>query len=268
LRHGRVSVAASVRTRLTLWYLAIMAGIVLVFGGSLYATQTFLNADASESRLQARLTSESPHIAQAYQQGLQERQRLAAIPLPLSSQEIALLLTPAGQVLDARGPLTAGMIRQLRASAGQNTGGIDLLVPQSHAHSWWSTESTSHVLIAPVFDRDRRIATLMPGLQRQDPISFWIIWLVHGTLALLVAAVGGDWLAGKALRPVKMITRMANEINATDLRRRLHLQRRDEFGRLAATFDQMLARLEAAFQRQTRFAADASHELRTPRDDH
>ena len=61
-----------------------------------------------------------------------------------------------------------------------------------------------------------------------------------------------------------MITQMANEINATDLRRRLHLKRRDEFGALAATFDQMLARLESAFKRQTQFAADASHELRTP----
>jgi signal transduction histidine kinase len=91
-----------------------------------------------------------------------------------------------------------------------------------------------------------------------------MIWLFHGTLALLVAAIGGYWLAGKALRPVKMITRMANEINATDLRRRLHFQRRDEFGELAATFDQMLARLEAAFKRQAQFTADASHELRTP----
>jgi len=63
---------------------------------------------------------------------------------------------------------------------------------------------------------------------------------------------------------VQMITRTANEINATDLRRRLHLQRRDEFGALAATFDQMLSRLEAAFKRQTQFTADASHELRTP----
>ncbi|MBO0795867.1 MAG: HAMP domain-containing histidine kinase, partial [Ktedonobacteraceae bacterium] len=50
----------------------------------------------------------------------------------------------------------------------------------------------------------------------------------------------------------------------TDLRRRLHFKRRDEFGELAATFDQMLDRLEAAFKRQAQFTADASHELRTP----
>nr|HET6904410.1 HAMP domain-containing sensor histidine kinase [Ktedonobacteraceae bacterium] len=90
------------------------------------------------------------------------------------------------------------------------------------------------------------------------------IWLFWGIVALIIAAIGGYWLSGKALRPVKMITRMANEINATDLRRRLHLQRRDEFGELAATFDQMLARLEAAFKRQSQFTADAGHELRTP----
>lgn len=71
-------------------------------------------------------------------------------------------------------------------------------------------------------------------------------------------------MAGKALRPVNMITRVANEINATDLRRRLPVQRRDEFGELAMTFNRMLARLEAAFKRQTQFTADASHELRTP----
>jgi signal transduction histidine kinase len=71
-------------------------------------------------------------------------------------------------------------------------------------------------------------------------------------------------LAGKVLRPVKMITQIAREIHATDLRRRLHLKRRDEFGELAATFDHMLARLEAAFKRQAQFTADASHELRTP----
>src|SRR5260370_6204972 len=109
-----------------------------------------------------------------------------------------------------------------------------------------------------------RVATLLVGLPRPHPIPLLVIWFFHGLIALLVAAIGGYWLAGKALRPVKMITRTANEINATDLRRRLHLQRRDEFGELAATFDHMLARLEAAFKRQAQFTTDASHELRTP----
>jgi signal transduction histidine kinase len=115
-----------------------------------------------------------------------------------------------------------------------------------------------------VLNQNARVATLLVGLPLQDTVSFLAIWLFCGTAALIVATIGGYWLAGKALRPVKMITRTANEISATDLRRRLHLRRRDEFGELAATFDQMLARLEAAFKRQAQFTTDASHELRTP----
>src|SRR5207253_4383813 len=130
---------------------------------------------------------------------------------------------------------------------------------------WWATENDYRILLTPVLNQNARVATLLVGLPRQSAtIPFLVIWLFWGTLALLVAAIGGYWLAGKALHPVKMITQMAREIQATDLRHRLHLQRRDEFGELAATFDHMLARLEAAFKRQAQFTADASHELRTP----
>src|SRR5439155_23016973 len=81
---------------------------------------------------------------------------------------------------------------------------------------------------------------------------------------LLVAAAGGYWLAARAMRPVQVIARTAREIGETDLSRRLKLPGRDELGQLAATFDRMLDRLEAAFTRQRQFTADASHELRTP----
>src|SRR5947208_8535947 len=141
---------------------------------------------------------------------------------------------------------------------------IDLTTSQNHSHGWWAWDTTYRVLITPVLNQNARVASLLVGLPRPHSISLLEIWLFHGALALLVAAIGGYWLAGKALRPVKMITRTANEISATDLRSRLHLQSRDEFGELAATFDHMLARLEAAFKRQAQFTADASHELRTP----
>jgi signal transduction histidine kinase len=89
--------------------------------------------------------------------------------------------------------------------------------------------------------------------------------LLTGSLALLAAdLLTGYWLAGRILRPVQAITRAARAIGETDLHRRLDLGRADELGELADTFDQMLARLEAAFERQRQFTADASHELRTP----
>src|SRR5947209_7850491 len=262
--HFRVSLTSSVRTRLTLWYLAMVAFIMCLFGGSLYVTQTFLNSDAAESRLETQLYQDSQQFAQIYRQALPYRQALTALRLNQSSQEMVLLLRPDGSVLDARGPLTSSEIQQLRARAEQNSEMIDLTTSQNHSYGWWARDTTYRVLITPVLNQNARVASLLVGLPRPHSISLLEIWLFHGTLALLVAAIGGYWLAGKALRPVKMITRTANEISVTDLRRRLHLQSRDEFGELAATFDHMLARLEAAFKRQAQFTADASHELRTP----
>jgi len=76
--------------------------------------------------------------------------------------------------------------------------------------------------------------------------------------------LGGFWLADQAIQPVKQITQTARSISETDLSLRLNLNRKDELGELADTFDAMLARLQAAFERQRQFTADASHELRTP----
>jgi signal transduction histidine kinase len=266
-RHSQVPFADSVRVRLTLWYLALMGVIIFVFGGSLYgSSQIFLNADAAESRLEAQLYQDSQRFASTYKQALLAHQSLSAQRPTLSSQEIVLLLGPDDSVLDVRGPLTGNMIEQLQSRAEQTTGMFDLAVPQAHTPDWWqrNTRGDDRVLVTPVLNQNARVATLLVGLPRPTLTPLLAIWLFWGIMALLAAAIGGYWLAGKALQPVKAITRMANEINATDLRRRLHLQRWDEFGALAATFDHMLARLEAAFKRQTQFTADASHELRTP----
>src|SRR6266516_7857507 len=104
--HFRVSVTSSVRTRLTLWYLAVMAFIIVVFGGSLYATQTFLNVDVAESRLESQLYQDSQRFEDTYRQALLDHQVPTTLHLNQSSQELVLLLRPYGSVLDSRGPLT------------------------------------------------------------------------------------------------------------------------------------------------------------------
>jgi signal transduction histidine kinase len=84
---------------------------------------------------------------------------------------------------------------------------------------------------------------------------------------VIVAGWGGYVLAARALAPVDRITHTAERIAAgTDnLSARLNLPPTDdEVGRLARTFDGMLARLDEAFRRERQFTADASHELRTP----
>jgi heavy metal sensor kinase len=262
--HSLHTFSSSVRVRLTLWYLAIMAFIMILFGGSLYAVQTFLNASAADSRLETQLYQDAQRFGASYKQSILSGQSPAAQHETLSSSEIVLLLRPDRTVLDTRGPLPTSIVQQLQIRAGNSQPTIDLTIPQPQHNGWRGTDRNYRVLITPILNQNSRVAILIVGLQKEFPVSFLTIWMFHGIMGLLAAAIGGYWLAGKALRPVKMITRTANEIHATDLRRRLDLKRRDEFGELAATFNQMLGRLDAAFKRQTQFTADASHELRTP----
>lgn len=89
-------------------------------------------------------------------------------------------------------------------------------------------------------------------------------FLVALPLTLLVAGAGGVFLAGQALKPVDQMTKAAQEIEETDLSRQIPVNTQDELGRLGSTLNQMLARLDRAFNRQKEFTGDASHELRTP----
>ena len=74
------------------------------------------------------------------------------------------------------------------------------------------------------------------------------------------------WLAGRALRPVRVVTATAREIaHSRGFARRVPASpQRDELGELARTFNDVLESLEAAYRGQERFVADASHELRAP----
>jgi signal transduction histidine kinase len=93
--------------------------------------------------------------------------------------------------------------------------------------------------------------------------------LLDSGIALAIMAVASIWLgwlvAGRALGPLRTITNAARDISASNLHRRLALSGPDdEVKQLANTFDNLLERLEASFDAQRQFVANASHELRTP----
>jgi signal transduction histidine kinase len=82
---------------------------------------------------------------------------------------------------------------------------------------------------------------------------------------LLLSSGVGHGLSGRALDPVDAITKAARDITGTNLNYRLQQrQTADELQRLSDTLNEMLARIEVALFRVSQFAADASHELRTP----
>jgi signal transduction histidine kinase len=102
--------------------------------------------------------------------------------------------------------------------------------------------------------------------QRRRALNDMLLFSGLGLAAMTVVSAGAGWVvAGRVLRPVRVITGTARRASEQHLGERIALSgARDELKELADTFDDMLERLDRAFSAQRRFVADASHELRTP----
>jgi two-component system OmpR family sensor kinase len=122
------------------------------------------------------------------------------------------------------------------------------------------------VLATPTHDEDGRVVAVARSLEpREESLDHLFDELmVAAPLALLLASLAGYGLAAAALRPVEAMRRRAAAVSASSPGRLPVPPSRDEISRLATTLNEMLARIEDAFEHERRFVADASHELRTP----
>lgn len=182
--------------------------------------------------------------------------------------DVIRLVSPLGQVLDERGddhpPVLPEMLRR-----GLTT--VDYTDNTDTANEGANSEENNPIrlFITPIVSGNEVIAYLQIGHDleeiQQALGNLRVLLLTAAPALVLLTALAGYWLAGRALSPIESIRAQAAAINANDLSQRLTLDLPDdEVGRLARTFNEMLARLEASFRRQRRFTADASHELRTP----
>jgi signal transduction histidine kinase len=123
----------------------------------------------------------------------------------------------------------------------------------------------AQAIIVPIETENYTLREVEDGIYSRnlDRLQYWSLISVVGLA--LASGIGGYVLSGILLRPVRDITQAASEISATNLSHRINYQGpRDELWSLADTFDSMIGRLEASFERQRQFVQDASHELRTP----
>jgi signal transduction histidine kinase len=161
------------------------------------------------------------------------------------------------------------------AAASRTHGAYSQAVPAPFA-GHGSAVAPAQVPVAP---QSRQVGPIPRGSPRQsvtvsivDPnqrsADLHVLAIVSVIALAIMAAVsmGLGWLiAGRVLRPLRTITSAARDISATNLHQRLALTGPDdEFKELGDTFDGLLARLDASFNSQRQFVANASHELRTP----
>lgn len=181
----------------------------------------------------------------------------SGMPSDLNRENIQLrLLDPSGQVLDSQGALASEMPLAAPSQPGFTT------LTASSGGQW-------RIYNVPVMSPSGRVGWLQIGqpvfLLNTQLNSLFTPIILGTSIALLLAVLGGLFLANQALTPIDRVTRTAQSISAHQLSRRINYEGPDdEIGRLARTLDQMLERLESGFEQERRFTSDASHELRTP----
>ena len=250
----------SVRLRLTLWYVLLLAIILAVFSAGVYVVlrqDLYGNLDGS---IQNR-TNVFLGVIQ-YEENRPTLAGRVSSGDPSAGEYFVRLFDASGDVTfdnsaDAGGaPIDSRAIdRALRGESGTRTARVG--------------DEVMRVRTLPL-QRENGIGGVLEVGQSQAGVSdtlqsLLLILAVAYPVTLLVASFGGVFLAGRALSPIDRLTGLARRISAENLSQRLDLKLPDdEVGRLARTFDEMIARLDDAFRRQRQFTADASHELRTP----
>lgn len=258
----------SIRLRLTIWYVGLLTIALCAFGLLLYyLVYASVLSDLDHSlRTQAdlRMAQMAPETRRLLVSG-RVRGLLPASLNPFSSMNVFV------QVADVEGDVT------VRSESLGNTLlplTPDILTLARNGQSSLRTvvlgDTRLRIYTLPFWAEDRIIGMIQVAtpLTAIDQVMQQLASFVASGILLTVAVAGliGGLMAAAALRPIDAITRTALQITRTgDLGRRLRMiQRKDEVGRLAATFNEMLDRIETLFRTQQRFIADISHELRTP----
>lgn len=243
-----------IRIRLTVWYLLSLSTILI-------AAAIFIHTRIREE-LQAQV-DKALELAAVQARGsiAEENGRLVFQPSAslddLGADFTLSLVAPDGTVWDRAGYDDEAPIL-LSSDSGLFTFRKD-----KHRHGEWRVYNQimplaggailGRLQVAQRFDIDNVL-----GMVRRH-------FFLSLPLGLTLAGLGGIFLASRALRPIDQITRTAQAVSTEGLHQRIHYEGPpDEVGRLANTFDQMLDRLQAGFERERRFTGDAAHELRTP----
>jgi heavy metal sensor kinase len=253
-----VTARLPIRWRITLWYAGMLLATLALFGVGLYVGLRTLLYDSfqEQARQQAELVTSSLDLSS-------DRPVIDPATLEDFSDEERFLRVTAAD---------GSIIADTSPKVGIPAGALGTIDPGSNGESFRFIDSGSGnygVVSTRVEANGGAVGVVQVGISREDVDealkAVTLVFTIGAPLVLAAAILGGYIVSRRTLSPVVTITEMASALQADELGARLNLALPDdELGRLARTFDAMLARIEAAFTRQRQFTGDAAHELRTP----
>jgi heavy metal sensor kinase len=254
----------SLRSRLTVWHVVVVAAVLLVYSSGVYVFVWRTLHAHQEARLRAALDVVAADLeATGWDPGSTPAPADALARIDLPNQVVAVL-DAQGHVL-AKKPVKEAARLCVPKQLMPRTEPQYVQLPDSRAdlddsclgtyRQVHTAAGSSYYLVSS--ESDEILSDQLDILQS--------VLLAGTVLALLVAFAGGWFLARKSLAPLAEMAQTTQRITAENLDERLPVRNpRDELGKLAASFNELLSRLSASFTRQRQFMADASHELRTP----
>ena len=261
-----MTIFESVRARLTLWCVSVLAAILVVSIVVIYVLLARALYTRIDDTLHAVVQIAQTSLTNDLNEGQDEADAARSTASELASRQTMIA------IYDGRG--------RLLAEAGREDDVAILLPPIAEIPL--DEDLLQTIVEADDLDDRHRLAirwTDIAGFETEyvivagtslestdeelESLRNILVYLVP--LALILAGIGGWFLAGRSLSPVVAMADRARQIGVANLSERLPVANpRDELGRLAETFNSLLARLEGSLIQQRQFMADASHELRTP----
>jgi heavy metal sensor kinase len=250
----------SIKFRFTIWYLLVLAVLLIALSAGVYfylSRSLYRNLDNSLELRSTQLSS-IPAILESIRQGEFQEELGEIVTLYFYSGDQLVEVSPRGISIPTPHELIsqaiggATLFTTIQTEEGEGLRLLAVPINISILGPPPGIQPAALVIARSTKQIDQALAGLVRTL------------IIAVPLALALAAAGGIFLARRALKPVDKIAQTAREIGESDLSQRINVNTKDELGRLAATLNEMIGRLEKAFQRQKQFTSDASHELRTP----
>ncbi len=248
----------NIRAKLTLRFSVIVATILIVFSAAVY----FLSAEYRQEEFFTRLESRAITTARLFVQVQEVDQKLLRI---IDQNSIHALFQEKVMIFDYKDSLLYSSLDDL--NIGYSPELLNRIRKDKIIH-FSNEEVESAGLVFPTSGAERPVVVISSAFDRYGRSklnNLRDVLLAGLVLGIGIIVLAGRFFSGQMLFPLARMNAQVSEITAGNLDRRIDEgNRSDEIARLAMNFNQMLQRIETAFEIQQQFVSNASHELRTP----